>query len=66
LFYITEMSDVGFVRPIDLNKDIKSILREQFGSKYIGRYLKDVGLVLDVLEVTDLGYGKSIIGSPNI
>ncbi len=66
LFYITEMSDVGFIRPADITGDIKSILREQFGSKYIGRYLGDVGLVLDVLEVTELSHGKSIIGSPNI
>ncbi len=66
LFYITEMSDVGFIRPADITGDIKSILREQFGSKYIGRYLRDVGLVLDVLEVTELSHGKSIIGSPNI
>jgi len=66
LFYITEMSDVGFIKPADITGDIKSILREQFGSKYIGRYLRDVGLVLDVLEVTELSHGKSIIGSPNI
>lgn len=66
MFYITEMSDVGFIRPVDLTKDTKSILKEQFGSKYVGRYLKNVGLILDVLEVTDLSHGKSIIGSPNI
>lgn len=66
MFYITEMSDVGFIRPADINKDIRSILRKQFGSKYVGRYLKDVGLILDVLEVTDLSHGKSIIGSPNM
>ncbi len=66
MIYITEMSDVGFIRPMDLDKDIRSILRGQFSSKYVGRYLKEIGLILDVLEVTDLGYGKSIIGSPNI
>jgi len=44
VFYITEMSDVGFIRPMDLNKDIRSILREQFNSKYVGRYLRDIGL----------------------
>jgi len=66
LFYMTEMSDVGYIRPIDMNKDIREILREQFTSKYVGRYLKDVGLILEILEVTDLGYGKSIIGSPHI
>jgi len=66
LFYEVELSDVGYVRPSDLGKDVREVLREQFRAKYVGRFVKEAGLILEVLEVTGFGYGTSIIGSPNI
>ncbi len=66
MFYIAEMSDIGYIRPLDLKGDVKEILRRQFSGKYVGKYIEDLGLVLDVLEVTSVGLGKSFIGSPHI
>jgi len=66
LFYEVEMSDVGYIRPMDLGKDLREILKRQFRAKYVGRFVKDVGLILDVLEIADMSYGASVIGSPNI
>ncbi len=66
MFYVAEMSDIGYVRPLDLKGDIKEILRRQFSGKYVGKFISGLGLVLDVLEVTDVGLGKSFIGSPHI
>lgn len=66
MFYEVELSDVGYLRPSDLGKDLRGILVEQFRRKYLGRYVKDAGLILDVLEITDLSYGTSVMGSPNI
>ncbi|MCS7103674.1 MAG: hypothetical protein NZ992_07340, partial [Candidatus Korarchaeum sp.] len=66
MFYEVELSDVGYVRPAELGKDVKEVLREQFKAKYVGRFVKEAGLILEVLEVTEIGYGTSIIGSPSI
>ncbi len=66
MFYIAEMSDIGYIRPLDLKGDVKEILRRQFSGKYVGKYIADIGLVLDVLEITEIGLGKSFIGSPHI
>ncbi len=66
MFYEVELSDVGYLRPADLGKDVSEVLKDQFRAKYVGRFVKEAGLIIDVLEVTDFGYGTSILGSPNI
>lgn len=66
MFYEVELSDVGYVKPSDLGKDLREILADQFRRKYVGRFVKEAGLILEVLEITDLSYGASVVGSPNI
>ncbi len=66
MFYEVEMSDVGYIKPPDLGKDLREILKGQLRAKYVGRFVKEAGLILDVLDIVDMSYGTSIIGSPNI
>ncbi len=67
MFYMVELEDIGIIRPNELRSgNLKQLLADKFRSKYVGRYLSEIGLILDVLEITDYGLGKSIIGSPCI
>ena len=67
MFYTVELEDIGIIRPKELGSgDLRQLLADKFRNKYVGRYFSEIGLVLDVLEITDYGLGKSIIGSPCI
>ncbi len=66
MYYVVEMSDVARLPPQMIGRDPAEVAEEQMRSKYVGRYLEDAGLVLEVLGVKSLSPGRVIISSPSI
>ena len=66
MYYIVKMSDIVWVPPRRLGEDPRQVAEEVLRGRYVGRYLEDAGLVLDVLRVNNVSLGKAIISSPSI
>ncbi len=66
MYYVVRMSDMVWVPPKRLGDDPREVAEELLRARYVGRYLEDVGLILEVLRVSDVSLGKALISSPSI
>jgi len=66
LYYVVEMSDTVRVPPHMLDRDPAEVAEEQARAKYVGRYIPDVGLILEILEVKEVSEGVVLISSPSV
>lgn len=66
MFYKTKVSDYVRVLPESLNQDKEERVRNEIKRKYESFIDKDLGIVVDVSDVEDIGEGRIIAGDASI
>jgi DNA-directed RNA polymerase subunit E' len=62
MYKILEIADVVRVPPEEFGKDLKETIKKILMEKYEGRLDKDVGFVLSIVDVKEIGEGKIMHG----
>lgn len=62
MYKILTVDDTVRVPPRRFNEDLKTVITSEFENTVTGRIDKNVGIVLSVLKVVDMGEGKIIMG----
>jgi len=62
MYKLLTIEDAVRVPPKRFNEDLNEVIKSEFATKYIGKIIRNVGIILGVVNVNEIGEGKIIMG----
>ncbi|MEM2918018.1 MAG: DNA-directed RNA polymerase [Candidatus Altiarchaeota archaeon] len=62
MYKILTVTETVRVPPKRFNEELKEVIKSEFANAYNGKVVKNVGIILDVLNVNEISDGKIIMG----
>lgn len=62
MYKLLKVKETARVPPKRFNQDLKEVIKEEFSTAFTGRIDKNLGFILDVIDVEEIGEGKIIMG----
>lgn len=62
MYKILTVTETVRVPPKRFNEDLNEVIKSEFANAYNGKVVKNVGIIIDVLDVHEVGDGKIIMG----